>query len=85
MIRVAIIEDSRPIREGLTQLIDGSDGYHVTGGFRSMEEALAQVACDLPDVVLVDIGLPGISGIEGIRQLRHLHPMQSVRAPVVIC
>jgi DNA-binding NarL/FixJ family response regulator len=74
MIRVAIIEDSRPIREGLTQLIDGSDGYRVTGGFRSMEEALRQIACDLPDVVLVDLGLPGMSGIEGIRHLKQLHP-----------
>jgi DNA-binding NarL/FixJ family response regulator len=75
MIRVAIIEDARTIREGLTQLIDGSEGYHVTGAFRSMEEALRQLACDLPDVVLVDIGLPGMSGIEGIRQLKQLHPM----------
>jgi len=74
MIRIAIIEDSRHIREGLSQLIDGSDGYHVTGGFRSMEEALPHLARDLPDVVLIDIGLPGISGIEGIRQLRQSHP-----------
>jgi DNA-binding NarL/FixJ family response regulator len=74
MIRVAIIEDSFHIREGLRHLIDGSDGYQVTGGFRCMEEALPQVTCDLPDVVLVDIGLPGMSGIEGIRQLRHFHP-----------
>jgi len=74
MIRVAIVEDSRPIREGLTQLIGGSDGYHVTGGFQSMEEALRQLPCDLPDVVLVDIGLPGMSGIEGIRQLKQQYP-----------
>jgi DNA-binding NarL/FixJ family response regulator len=74
MIRIAIIEDSRPIREGLRQLIDGSDGYHVTGGYRSMEEALPEVARNLPDVALVDIGLPGISGIEGVRQLRQTYP-----------
>src|ERR1035441_1281446 len=74
MIRIAIVEDCREIRQGLRQLIDGSDGYHVTGGFHSMEEALRQVARELPDVVLVDIGLPGISGIEGIRQLRQLYP-----------
>jgi DNA-binding NarL/FixJ family response regulator len=74
MIRIAIIEDSRQIREGLRQLIDGSEGCSVTGGFGSMEEALAQMPRDLPDVALVDIGLPGISGIEGIRQLKQLYP-----------
>ena len=74
MIQIAIVEDSRQIREGLRQLIDGSEGYRVTGSFRSMEEALPQLAGALPDVMLVDIGLPGISGIEGIRQLRQLYP-----------
>jgi len=74
MIRIAIIEDSRQIREGLRQLIDGSEGCSVIGGFGSMEEALAQMPRDLPDVILVDIGLPGISGIEGIRQLKQLYP-----------
>jgi DNA-binding NarL/FixJ family response regulator len=74
MIRIAIIEDARPIREGLRQLINGSDGYHVAADFRSMEEAFPQIARELPDVVLVDIGLPGMSGIEGIRQLRQLYP-----------
>ena len=74
MIRVVIIEDAPQIREGLRQLINGSDGYHVTGSFRSMEEALPQIARDLPDVVLVDIGLPGISGIDGIGQLRNSYP-----------
>lgn len=74
MIRIAIVEDARQIREGLRQLIDGSDGYSVTAGYDSMEEALAQIGRELPDVVLVDIGLPGISGIEGIRQLSQLYP-----------
>jgi DNA-binding NarL/FixJ family response regulator len=39
-----------------------------------MEEALAAIDCDPPDVVLVDIGLPGISGIEGVRRIRARHP-----------
>jgi DNA-binding NarL/FixJ family response regulator len=74
MLRIAIIEDCRQIRDGLRQLIDGSEGYTVTGTFGSMEEALRQLAKELPDVVLVDLGLPGMSGVDGIRELRQLYP-----------
>src|SRR5262252_7559489 len=73
VIRVAIIEDRREIREGLRILINGTEGYRCTGSFGSMEEALDKIATDLPDVVLVDIGLPGMSGIHGIRILRSRH------------
>jgi DNA-binding NarL/FixJ family response regulator len=71
---VAIVEDDRLIREGLATLIDGSDGYRCTGAFRSMEEALAHPWKEIPGVVLVDIGLPGISGIEGLSLLRAKYP-----------
>jgi DNA-binding NarL/FixJ family response regulator len=74
VIKVAIIEDRREIREGLATLIDGTEGFHCTGSFRSMEEALARIGHDLPDVVLNDIGLPGMSGIEGIKILRERYP-----------
>ena len=73
-ISVAIIEDQPDIRAGLGILIHGTTGYRVAGSFRSMEEALANIAKDLPDVALVDIGLPGMSGIEGTRRLREQHP-----------
>jgi DNA-binding NarL/FixJ family response regulator len=73
-IRVAIVEDQREFREGLAFLIDGTDGYHCTQRFGSMEEALEGLDRDLPDVVLVDIGLPGISGIEGVRLLKERYP-----------
>jgi len=72
--KVAVIEDRREIREGLRMLIDGTDTYQCTGTYRSMEEALSSLATNLPDVLLVDIGLPGMSGIEGIRLLKARHP-----------
>jgi DNA-binding NarL/FixJ family response regulator len=77
-LKVAIIEDQPKIREGLRALIDGTDGYRCVGSFGSMEEALAKVAYELPDVLLVDIGLPGMSGIEGTRRLKDRHPELSV-------
>jgi DNA-binding NarL/FixJ family response regulator len=74
IIKVAIIEDRREIREGLAMLIGMTEGYICTGAYRSMEEALDKIARDLPDVVLSDIGLPGMDGIEGIRILKERHP-----------
>jgi DNA-binding NarL/FixJ family response regulator len=74
VIKVAIIEDQRDIREGLATIIKGTEGYRCTGSFRWMEEALEKISYELPDVVLVDIGLPGMSGIEGIRILKERYP-----------
>lgn len=73
-IRVAIVEDQRDIREGLTTLINGTDGYRCTGAYRSMEEGLEGIKRNMPDIALCDIGLPGMSGIEGIRILKERHP-----------
>ena len=73
-LKVGIIEDQPKIREGLRVLIDGTEGYRCVGSFGSMEEALAKVGHELPDVLLVDIGLPGMSGIEGTRRIKNLHP-----------
>ena len=73
-IKVAIIEDRREIREGLSTLIQFTDGFSSVGQFYSMEEALMKMGAHLPDVVLIDIGLPGMSGIEGIEILRARYP-----------
>jgi DNA-binding NarL/FixJ family response regulator len=73
-IKVAIIEDQSKFRQYLSVLIDGSPGFRCSGSFRSMEEALDRIGYDLPDVTLVDIGLPGMNGIEGIRILKERYP-----------
>ncbi len=69
-IKVVLIEDMRDVREGLAMLINGSPGFRCIASFRMMEDALRSIATNMPDVVLTDIGLPGISGIEGIRILK---------------
>ncbi len=73
-IRVAIIEDLREIREGLAMLIHATNGFECATSYRTMEEAIAGIARDKPDVILTDIGLPGMNGIEGTRILRERFP-----------
>lgn len=73
-VKVAIIEDLREIREGLATLIDLTDGFRCTGRYGSVEEALSRLPREVPDVVLSDIGLPGMNGIEGVRVLKGRYP-----------
>jgi len=73
-IRVIIVEDDRATREGLAMLIDGTAGYRSVGRFRSVEEALGSAGLDNPDVLLLDIHLPGMPGSEGISPLKIKYP-----------
>jgi DNA-binding NarL/FixJ family response regulator len=70
VLKVAIVEDQLRFREALCAIVEGTEGFRCTGSFRSMEEALEKIGHDLPDVALVDLGLPGMSGIEGIHRLK---------------
>ncbi|MBI1745782.1 MAG: response regulator transcription factor [Acidobacteria bacterium] len=73
-ISVSIVEDQKRTREGLAALISGTPGYRTLGRFGSMEEALIKLQIDPPDVVLMDIKLPGMSGIEGVHRLKAQNP-----------
>ncbi len=69
-IRVAIIEDDRATREGLGMLINGTPGYDCVNTFRCVEDALRRTDGDVPDVLLLDIHLPGMLGSDGVRLLK---------------
>lgn len=70
MILVVIVEDIKEIREGLQLLIDSSEGFACYKTYAAAEEAINELPVICPDVVLMDINLPGISGIEAVRKLK---------------
>ncbi len=74
LISIAIIEDHREFRDYLTALIGGTEGFDCTGSFRSIEDALPKINAQVPDVILMDIGLPGMNGIDGIRLFKERYP-----------
>lgn len=73
-VRVAIVEDQSGIREGLRQLIEDAPPFTCVGAFGSMEDALAALVPGRADIVLMDLGLPGLSGLEGMRRLKQSDP-----------
>lgn len=77
-IVVALVEDDRGTREGLAALIDGTAGFRCRDTFRSVEQALEARPQSSPDVLLLDIHLPGMLGAEGIPQLRQKFPGAAV-------
>jgi DNA-binding NarL/FixJ family response regulator len=62
-IKTLIIEDQKELREGLQMLLKFTHGFECVGAFRTAEEGIARAKNDPPDVVLTDIGLPGMDGI----------------------
>ena len=73
-IRITIIEDDETIREGYAYLIGNTPGYKVVSTYPSFEDAQKKIASDDPDVLLLDVELPGISGIDALPKLKKLIP-----------
>lgn len=74
MIKVIVVEDNDTIREGLKILIDGTEGFGCIALYPRCEPMLKSLAKLKPDVLLMDIGLPGMNGIEGIKQSKAIIP-----------
>ena len=77
-VRVLIVDDQLPFRAVARTVIGMTAGFEVAAEAESGEEAIDAVASDPPDLVLMDINLPGINGIEATRRIRADHPAVEV-------
>ena len=74
MIKVVVFEDNQALRNGLFQLINGTNGLSCVGAFANCEHLLEQIEKTAPDVVLMDIEMPGISGIDAVGIIKDKFP-----------
>ncbi len=82
-MKVSIVEDDVLLRENLKLLLNGEKGISVVSAYASAEEALAGIKRARPEILLADIGLPGMSGIELIRALKEQLPGLEIMAHTV--
>jgi RNA polymerase sigma factor (sigma-70 family) len=73
-ISVSIVEDSEKLRGTLARVINRADGFRCVSQYPSAEDALKDLPNVKPDVVLMDINLPGVNGVECVRQLKKILP-----------
>jgi DNA-binding NarL/FixJ family response regulator len=77
-INVSIVEDSDKFRGTLARVLNRADGFKCVSQYANAEDALKALPQDKPDVVLMDINLPGMNGVECVRQLKQLLPQIQV-------
>jgi two-component system, NarL family, invasion response regulator UvrY len=77
-VSVLIVDDQVPFRAVARTVIGLTSGFAVTGEAESGEDAIAIVDAERPDLVLMDINLPGMSGIEATRRIHAAHPEVAV-------
>ena len=73
-IKVLIADDHQVVREGLSAILRTKDEIEVVGGVKDGAEAVEQARRLKPDVIMMDISMPGMNGIEATRQIKRDHP-----------
>ncbi|WP_183147123.1 response regulator transcription factor GacA [Pseudomonas amygdali] len=84
MIKVLVVDDHDLVRTGITRMLADIDGLQVVGQADSGEESLKKARELKPDVVLMDVKMPGIGGLEATRKMLRSHPDIKVVA-VTVC
>jgi len=77
-IKVAIFEDNKKLRESLEQLVNNAEGMYCTGAFSDANKLLRNMQSANPDVVMMDINMPGTSGIEAVQQIKEKYPNMQI-------
>jgi RNA polymerase sigma factor (sigma-70 family) len=77
-IRVLVVDDHAIVRQGIRQVLESADGFVVVGEAANGSEALTQAEAQLPDVVVLDVSLPGDSGLEVVKRLKRTFPTTRV-------
>ena len=72
--KIVIVEDNDAVREGFSLIINSVSDYYVVNTYSNAEDAIKKIKTDQPDVVLMDLELPGINGIEAISVIKKEHP-----------
>jgi DNA-binding NarL/FixJ family response regulator len=74
MIKVAIVEDNTPLRNSLCNLFNKTEGMKSVASLNNLLNVVSEMGKAMPDIILMDIGLPHISGIEGVRTVKTNFP-----------
>ena len=81
VVRVLVVDDQEPFRNAMAAVVEETDGFEVVGAVASGEESVTATADLRPDLVLMDVNLPGVDGIQATRMIRSLG---DGKAPVVV-
>jgi DNA-binding NarL/FixJ family response regulator len=82
-IRIAIFEDNNDLRDSLAMIIESVPDFELAGSFSNAQRLIPKIEQSNPDLVLMDINMPGISGIEAVAQIHALYPQIKIMMQTV--